>query len=693
MRLVLDVENTVTKRNNKTHMDPFEPTNFLVQVGTKNVDIPSERHILTFDHVEYNDRTGANAKLLQTILDQTTLLIMHNAQHDLMWLWASGFKYDGEIYDTMLAEYILQRGQKQPLSLLACAERRNLNFQKDDTLKKYFKEGYNTNEIPLDELSYYLGCDIDTTTELFHAIDTEGYAKSCSNGMDRVRAITCKVCKTLTRMYMSGFRVDRLALREVRKEFEEEKTNIEQRLFKQIRDLMGDTPVNLNSPEQVSQVIFSRKVLDKKEWVELFDFTKNLPEFKDAVAANSKLLRKTTAFSCPTCNGEGSRYKKKKDGTNFKKANKCPDCLARGYQLKETNKLAGLGFNPPNKTWVSANGFSTSKGNLDILIATAKTKRMDKAIQFLEDIKRLSAVSTYLSSFVDGISNYTKEDGFLHVGLTQHITSTGRFSGRNPNMQNMPRGGTFPVKRVFVSRWQGGHILEADFAQLEFRVAAYLSQDKVAMNEIATGFDVHSYTAKVITDAGQQTSRQVAKGHTFAPLFGASGYGRSKAEAAYYKHFNQKYKGIAKWHKKLGDEALRYRKITTPSGRQYAFPDVERRVNGQPTHFTMIKNYPVQGFATGDIVPVVLLELDERLKPLKSCLVNTVHDSTVIDVHPNEKNYVIQIITDMNNDLDLIIEEAYNVKMNVPMLLEAKIGPNWLDTKDVSEYNYNSFHH
>jgi|TARA_R110001599_G_scaffold9866_2_gene48763 DNA polymerase-1 len=250
-------------------------------------------------------------------------------------------------------------------------------------------------------------------------------------------------------------------------------------------------------------------------------------------------------------------------------------------------------------------------------------------------------------------------------------------------MQNMPRGGTFPVKRVFVSRWQGGHILEADFAQLEFRVAAYLSQDEVAMKEIATGFDVHSYTAKVISDAGQPTTRQVAKGHTFAPLFGASGYGRSRAEAAYYKHFTEKYQGIATWHKKLGNEAMRHGKITTPSGRQYAFPNVERRQNGTPTHFTMIKNYPVQGFATGDIVPVVLLEMDERLKPLQSCLVNTVHDSTVIDVHPKEKNYVIQIIMDMNNDLDQIIEEAYDVKMNVPMLLEAKIGPNWLDTEDI----------
>jgi len=683
MRLVLDVENTTTKRNNKTHMDPFEPNNFLVQVGTKNVDVPSERHLLTFDHVEYTDRSGDNSRLLQTILNKTTLLIMHNAQHDLMWLWASGFKYDGEIYDTMLAEYILQRGQKQPLSLLACAERRNLTFQKDDTLKKYFKEGYNTNEIPLKELTHYLGCDIDTTGELFLATLTEGFSKSESNGMDRIRDITFRVCKTLTRMYMSGFRVDRLALQVVRKEFEQEKTDIEGRLFKQIRELMGDTPVNLNSPEQVSQVIFSRKVIDKKEWVELFDFTKDATEFKNAVAANTKLLSKTIAFSCPVCNGEGSRYKKKKDGSNFKKASKCPDCLSRGYQLKKTNKLAGLGFSPPSKKWVSANGFSTGKDNLDILISIANTKRMTSAIEFLQDVKRLSAVTTYLSSFVEGISNYTKEDGFLHVGLTQHITSTGRFSGRNPNMQNMPRGGTFPVKRVFVSRWQGGHILEADFAQLEFRVAAYLSQDKTAMQEIATGFDVHSYTAKVISDAGQPTTRQVAKGHTFAPLFGASGYGRSRAEAAYYKHFNEKYQGIATWHKKLGNEAMRHGKITTPSGRQYAFPNVERRQNGTPTHFTMIKNYPVQGFATGDIVPVVLLEMDERLKPLQSCLVNTVHDSTVIDVHPKERNYVIQIITDMNNDLDQIIEEAYDVKMNVPMLLEAKIGPNWLDTEDI----------
>ena len=77
------------------------------------------------------------------------------------------------------------------------------------------------------------------------------------------------------------------------------------------------------------------------------------------------------------------------------------------------------------------------------------------------------------------------------------------------------------------------------------------------------------------------------------------------------------------------------------------------------------------------------MELEERLRQLQSCLVNTVHDSAVVDVHPDETKYVLQIIDDLNKDLDNIIHEAYDIKMCVPMLLEAKIGDNWLDTLDV----------
>jgi DNA polymerase I-like protein with 3'-5' exonuclease and polymerase domains/predicted RNA-binding Zn-ribbon protein involved in translation (DUF1610 family) len=682
MKLVLDVENTTQTRNGKLHLDPYEEGNFLVQVGMQNADDKDETFIVNIDHVEAKDTSGAGRKLTQDILDMTTLLIMHNGQHDLMWLWECGFKYEGDVYDTMLAEYVLLRGQKDILSLDGCAQRRKLSSQKGDTLERYYKKGYNTNEIPLDELTRYLNDDLDTTRELYHDLERD-YAKQESASLITVRDVTFNTCKTLTRMYMSGFRVDRVALDAVRLEFETEKAAITDRLQHKVREIMGDTPINLNSPEQMSQVVFSVKINNKKEWVDLFDHTNGKKEFKAAVNANSTVIRRTKAFTCPECNGEGKVYRIKKDGTKFARPNKCKDCEARGYQLKPTNILAGLGFAAPSKKWVSANGFSTGKDNLDVLIGTARTNNMESAISFLTDLKRLSAVSSYLSSFVEGINTFTKNDGLLHVGLTQHITATGRFSGRNPNMQNMPRGGTFPVKRVFVSRWEGGHVLEADFAQLEFRAAAFLAQDETAMHEIETGFDVHSYTAKIISDAGQKTSRQEGKAHTFAPLFGATGYGRSKAEEAYYIHFIEKYKGIAAWHKNLADEAVRFNKITNVSGRQYAFPDVRRNQRGGVTHFTMIKNYPVQGFATGDVVPVVLIELEERLSHLHSCLVNTVHDSTVVDVHPDEREEVLQIIDDMNEGLNDLIEKAYGVVMNVPLLLESKIGPNWLDVDDV----------
>ena len=692
MRRVLDVENSITLRDGKIFNDPYEPANTLTEVGVLCLDT-GEKRLLPFDHKEATEQHKSNACVLQRMLDNTTLLIGHNLQYDLAWLWANDFKYSGDIYDTMLAEYLLLRGQKQPLSLEQCAIRRELQYQKDDTLKTYYKKGYNTNEIPLDELSHYLDLDLLTTGELYKAIETD-FNSPDSASLQAVKSVTFRTCKVLTRMSMAGIRVDRDALENVRDKFERERNEILDRLQATTRELMGGTPINLNSPEQMSWVIFSRKPKDKKEWINYFNYDDSSDyrlashkackdKFKSIVMSVSDPLFKTKASTCPNCSGHGRVHKKRKDGTLYKIPNKCKDCDGRGFLLTETNEMAGLGFFPPSKKWVSANGFGVGKTNLDALIATAKNNNMEKAIEFLQDVKRLSAISSYLSSFVDGIITNCKRSNKLHINLTQHITSTGRFSGRNPNMQNMPRGGTFPIKRVFISRWEGGKIIESDFAQLEFRTAAFLAQDKTAMQEIDTGFDVHSYTAKVISDAGQPTSRQEAKAHTFAPLFGATGYGRSKAEAAYYKQFVEKYKGIAKWHSRLGDEAVNEGKITNVSGRQYAFPDVHRRENGTVSHFTMIKNYPVQGFATGDVVPVVLIELDRLLEPMQSCLVNSVHDSMVIDTHPDEINDVLGAIDLINSNLNDMIQKEYNIKVNVPLLLESKIGDNWLDTKDV----------
>jgi len=680
MKLTLDVENTITKRDGKMHLDPFEPDNSLVMVGI----LTDQGQCLTFpfDHADRPNQEDYYERV-QMLLDEATVLICHNAAHDLLWLWESGFKYDGPVYDTMLAEYVLQRGQKQPLSLEACAERYELDTKKQDTLKEYFAKGVSTRDIPYNELTEYLIADLEATQQLADKQMLKLNSKEDS-GLRGTVDLTNQVAVCLARIYQRGFTVDLQALDGVRQEFEQERDDLERDLQAHVRRLMGDTPINLNSPEQLSWVVYSRKVTDKQYWGNSIDPYMSDNTFRGFINELTERMYKTKATQCRECNGTGQVRKVKKDGTLYARANKCGTCSGNGYLLTDLGIVGGLRFKPPSAKWASANGFSTSKQNLETLEKAARVKGMTDAVDFLSKVRRLSAVDTYLSSFVDGIRMYTKQDGKLHVRLTQHMTATGRFSGRDPNMQNMPRGGTFPVKRVFVSRWSGGKILEADFAQLEFRAAAYLSQDGVAIEEVSTGFDVHSYTAKVITDAGQSTDRQTAKAHTFAPLYGATGFGRTPAEAEYYTHFTEKYQGIADWHSRLAKEAIATGRITTPSGRQFAFPDVRRNSRGRVTNFTQIKNYPVQSFATADIVPVALLHIDKLLDGMQSCVVNTVHDSIVIDVHPDEERRVIEVIQETNNSLPNLIAIRWGLTFNVPLELEAKIGPNWLDTKDVS---------
>jgi DNA polymerase I-like protein with 3'-5' exonuclease and polymerase domains len=94
----------------------------------------------------------------------------------------------------------------------------------------------------------------------------------------------------------------------------------------------------------------------------------------------------------------------------------------------------------------------------------------------------------------------------------------------------------------------------------------------------------------------------------------------------------------------------------------------------------------VQAFATADIVPLCLLYIDRLLEmnKMQSCIVNTVHDSIVIDVHPDEEQKVMKVIDTANNNLLKLVNKKWMLDFNVPLLLEAKIGDNWLDTKSVA---------
>ena len=220
MKLVLDVENTVTHRDNKIHMDPFEPDNSLTMIGVLT-DQGLERHF-PFDHADEPNQKDYHNRV-QWFLDEATVLIMHNAAHDLLWLWESGFKYDGPVFDTMLAEYVLQRGQKKPLSLEACAERYELETQKEGTLKEYFAKGYSTRDIPYNELTKYLSADLHATQELS---DKLMYRLNTTDSRlyDTV-TLTNQVCVSLSRIYQTGFTVDKDALDSVKQEYEEDENS------------------------------------------------------------------------------------------------------------------------------------------------------------------------------------------------------------------------------------------------------------------------------------------------------------------------------------------------------------------------------------------------------------------------------------------------------------------------------------
>lgn len=686
MITVLDVENTVNVRDGKKHLDPFEAGNTLVMVGVKHLD--QDCQVYTFDHSEVSEDVDKCRHLVQEALNKTTVLVGHNISHDLLWLWECGFKYTGLVFDTMLSDYILQRGITMPLDLGSVALRHQSPVQKQDVIKDYLKRGISVRDIPHATLSEYLCHDLGATEWVYKSIQKRLESNEDA-GLRGTIDLTNEVTVVLARMYQAGFKVNLDALEEVRHQFITEKNEIETYLQDKVHVLMGDTPINLNSPEQLSWVVYSRKPVSKSRWVSAITPYMTDVDFRSAVKQNFVTLYKTKAVQCSDCSGAGTVYKVKKDGSAFKRATKCITCDGSGFIYQQTKDIAGLKFTAPNPKWASANGFSTSKDSLEVLERVAVSKNMPEASEFLSKLRRLSALDSYLSNFVDGIAAFIKPDGMLHVRLNQHVTATARFSGSNPNMQNMPRGNTFPVKRVFLSRWEGGKIMEADFAQLEFRVAAYLSQDEIAIKEVKEGFDVHSYTAKVITEAGQTTSRQTAKTHTFAPLYGATGYGRTPAESAYYTHFMEKYKGVAEWHKRLAKQVLNYGYIKLPSGREFVFPGTKRKKDGTVTNFTQIKNYPVQSFATADIVPLALVEIHKRLVRFESCVVNSVHDSIVIDIHPDEIEYVVQVIDEVQANLINLINKRWSIDFNVPLALEAKIGDNWLEQKEVPQTTLN----
>ena len=198
-------------------------------------------------------------------------------------------------------------------------------------------------------------------------------------------------------------------------------------------------------------------------------------------------------------------------------------------------------------------------------------------------------------------------------------------------------------------------------------------------DDVRNGTDVHAYTASVIG-----CTRQQAKAHTFKPLYG--GTTGTEDQKRYYNDFKEKYAGIATWHEKLQADAVRHREISLPSGREYMFPGCTWTDWGTATNRTAICNYPVQGFATADLLPLALVSLQRVIESaqIQSVICNTVHDSIVMDVHPDEKDICIDLLKHAMLSLPFETMRRYGVTYDMPVGIEIKIGKNWLDLEEVN---------
>ncbi len=699
MITVLDVEtmfqtNPETKR---TDPSPFHKDNKLVSVQYVTENNPPMFHWFHHDTEEIDTRV--QHAQVQNVLHNTTLLVGHNIKFDLVWLWESGFIYDGAVYDTMVAEYLLLRCQNWGVSLADSCQRRKVTLKKSDLIDEYISDGVGFDRMPKDVVEEYGIGDVISTRELFLAQGTL-YNEDKNAPLKKHLKLMNRFLPVLATLEQNGIKIDFTELYKVRSDYQIEKSELQVQLEDVCHEVMGDRMINFASPAQLSELIYSRRINDKKKWAEVFNIGLNdkgkplprpqmsLNQFANTVKTMTTRIHRTRAEHCTKCKGKGEFYKIKNNGELWKKPTKCKTCAGEGFVQVPLPKIGGLTMNPQNVLDVSASGFSTDKATMFRLLNAAVHKGNESAVKFLKASVRMNAVDVYLSSFIGGIARNVKPNGILHPKFNQCITRTTRLSSSDPNFQNQPRGNTFPVRRVVISRFDRGSILQADYSQLEFRVAAQMSGDEQMIKDIMDGVDVHRYTASVIfgkrEDDVTKDERTAAKAHTFKPLYG--GTSGTPDEMAYYRAFTDKYPKLAKWHADLQTEAISYNSVALLTGQQFAFPDTKRLASGNASNAPSIKNSPVQGMAGGCLVPLALLSLHDALKHhrCKSLVINTVHDSIVLDVFPGEEEQVARITYDAMTGVTKVFEELYNTKWLVPLEVDVEIGKNWLDMADFS---------
>lgn len=708
--LVVDIENTICKpyASKPTEVDssPYNPNNYLVSVGVKYVYQEDELPYFIFNHDELSDidpqSLVKSRDRLQSLFDNTELLIGHNLKYDLIWLRESGFIYHGKVWDTMLAEYAMSRGLKRSLKLDDCVKRAGVTSSKLNTLQEAMSTGLNINQIPLDKLITYGKNDVDITKDLYiYQLDKLDTMGDKGTHLKKSIALMNDFLPVLVDIERAGVSIDNDTLNELNDRYKNELVELDYSIKHTVAGVMGDKPYNLNSNDDLSSIFYSRRPKDKRAWASIFNigseernsvkkkkrirlFNRHKGQYREVVQKHTSLVYRETASQCSDCSGTGYIQKTKVDGTPFLRKNKCKSCDGTGLVYTKTDTIAGFKL-PSRNTDVTSSGWTTDKNVVEHLLSNANLPSTTR--DFLTGIARYNKLTTWVNTFIAQIKTY-QTDGLIHCNFGQSNTATGRLNASRPNMQNQSkRDPEFKLRKVFKSRWTNGRLYDADFGQLEFRIAAVLSGCKDALAAIESGMDIHSVTRDFFRGLLEykpsiikpNITRQEAKAETFGPLYGK--------HTEWTRQFYKLFPGIKLWHDKLMDEAVTTGEIRTPSGRIYAFPNAQwfTRADGETScsFHTQIKNYPVQGFATGDVVLLVLIDVYDYLRKhnAKSKLILQVHDSALVDAHPDEFQLVESAFNFAFSNVYKHAEDRFNFTISVPLSFDLTYGDNWLEQK------------
>ncbi len=323
-------------------------------------------------------------------------------------------------------------------------------------------------------------------------------------------------------------------------------------------------------------------------------------------------------------------------------------------------------------------GYST---NIEVL------EKLRDEHPIVEKLIEYRTIAKLNSTYVEGLKGLINEkDGRIHSNFNQTITTTGRISSTDPNMQNIPvrteEGRN--LRKVFVSE-DGTKLVDADYSQVELRVLAHMSEDENMIHAFEEKEDIHRTTASKVFgvnfDDVTSEMRSAAKAVNFGIIYGKTDYGLSKdldipvADAKkYIDSYFEKYPKIRAFMDGIISDAKKTGYVETILHRRRYIPEIlSKRFLERNRGIRAAMNAPIQGSAA-DIIKIAMVNVHKKLKEekLKAKLILQVHDELILEVDESDVDKARELL---KNEM----ERAVSLKVNLDV--DVNVGNSWFETK------------